>query len=236
MGVGNSVKKEQQKRSAKTRAMFWALIVVGISGTLFGLSATAGQKSSNLAQNVGGEVFVDKISAYDWVKGNRAAPVMLVEYSDFQCPACGAYYPVVKRVHEEYGDSIAIVYRNFPLTSIHKNALRGAYAAESAGEQGKFWEMHDMLFEKQTEWSESADPQKFLNEYAVALGLDSERFKKDMDSQKIKDKVFADAASAEKFEVNGTPTFFLNGKKLASPRGFDDFKSIIDEALGAVGK
>lgn len=125
------------------------------------------------------------------------------------------------------------MYRNFPLTSIHKNALRGAYAAESAGEQGKFWEMHNKLFEGQKEWSEAGDPQKFFDEYATALGLDSDRFKKDMDSERVKDKVAADAASAEKFEVNGTPTFFLNGKKLESPRNFDDFKTVIDEALGA---
>jgi len=231
MGVGSSL-KEEQKRSAKMRAMFWALIVVGISGTIFGLSAAAGKNPESPSKG-SQEIFADKISAYDWVEGSRTAPVMLVEYSDFQCPACGAYYPVVKRVHEEYGDKIAIVYRNFPLTSIHKNALRGAYAAEAAGEQGKFWEMHNMLFEKQPEWSEGSDSQKFLDGYAAAIGLDVERFKKDMNSQKIKDKVAADMASGEKLEVNGTPTFFLNGQKLASPRGFDDFKSAIDGALGS---
>lgn len=224
-------KKEHQKRSAKTRAIFWALIVVGISGTLFGLSATAGSKPDETPKET--KVFIDKISAYDWVKGSRTASAVLVEYSDFQCPACGAYYPLVKRVAEEYGDKLAIVYRNFPLTTIHKNALRGAYAAEAAGQQGKFWEMHDRLFENQKEWSEGENPQKFFDAYATALNLDMDRFRKDMDSRSVKDKVSADAASAEKYEVNGTPTFFLNGKKLDSVRSFDDFKTVIDEALGA---
>lgn len=226
-------KKENQKRSAKTRAMFWALIVIGISGTLFGLSATAGSKPDETPKET--KVFIDKISAYDWMEGGRTASAVLVEYSDFQCPACGAYYPLVKRVHEEYGDKLAIVYRNFPLTTIHKNALRGAYAAESAGQQGKFWEMHNKLFENQKEWSEGENPQKFINEYATVLGLDMDRFHKDADSQNVKDKVAADVASAEKFEVNGTPTFFLNGKKLDSLRNFDDFKTVIDDVLG-VGK
>lgn len=224
-------KKELQKRSAKTRAMFWALIVVGISGTLFGLSATAGSKPDETPKET--KVFIDKISAYDWVKGSRTASAVLVEYSDFQCPACGAYYPLVKRVAEEYGDKLAIVYRNFPLTTIHKNALRGASAAEAAGQQGKFWEMHDRLFEGQKEWSEGNNPQKFIDEYATALGLDMDRFHKDMDSQSVQDKISADVASAEKYEVNGTPTFFLNGKKLDSVRSFDDFKTVIDEALGS---
>ena len=226
----NNDKKEQQRRSAKTRIMFWALIVIGISGTLFGLSATAGSKPGDTPKEV--KIYADKISQYDWVKGSRAASVVLVEYSDFQCPACGAYYPIVKRVSEEYGDRIAIVYRNFPLTTIHKNAQRAAYAAEAAGEQGKFWEMHDKLFEGQKDWSEGGDPQKFFDAYATALDLDVERFKKDMDSQSVKDKVASDAESAERFEVQGTPTFFLNGKKLDSLRGFDDFKEVIDEALG----
>ncbi len=224
-------KNENQKRNTKTRVMFWALIVVGIGGTIFGLSATAGPKLKDTPKDV--KIYADKISAYDWVEGSRAASAVLVEYSDFQCPACGAYYPLVKRVHEEYGDKLAIVYRNFPLTTIHKNALRGAYAAEAAGQQGKFWEMHNKLFDNQKEWSEGENPQKFIDEYATSLSLDMDRFKKDMDSQSVKDKVATDAASAEKFEVNGTPTFFLNGKKLNSLRGFDDFKTVIDEALGS---
>ena len=92
-----------------------------------------------------------EITEKDWVKGSADAPVTLVEYTDFQCPACGAYYPLIKQLTEEFGDKVRVVIRHYPLIEIHKNALSGARAAEAAGRQGKFWEMYDILFSNQKE-------------------------------------------------------------------------------------
>src|SRR3989338_2093696 len=110
-----------------------------------------------------------KIIENDWVKGNKEAKVTLIEYSDFQCPACGAYYPVVKQLNEEVGDKIVIAYRNFPLRQVHQNAQIAAQAAEAAGKQGKFWEIHDMLFENQKEWSSYVNAKEIFIKYAQSL-------------------------------------------------------------------
>src|SRR6185369_17631925 len=115
------------------------------------------------------------ITASEWSKGPKDAKVTLIEYGDFQCPACGTYYPMVKKINEEYGDKVLFVFRNFPLYTIHPNAGISAQAAEAAGLQGKYWEMYDLLFQKQDEWS-SSNPAKAVEEhfngYAQSLGLD----------------------------------------------------------------
>jgi len=170
----------------------------------------------------------------DWVKGNKDAKVKLVEYSDFQCPACGAYYPLVKQLTEEFGDQVEFTYRHFPLSQIHANADLAARAAESAGRQGKFWEMHDKLFENQQTWSELKNPQKVFVDYAGSLGMASEQLEQDIDSKEVKEKVKADYKSGIDSRVNGTPTFFLNGKKLANPKNYGEFRNFITAELEAV--
>jgi protein-disulfide isomerase len=168
-----------------------------------------------------------------WAKGNKDAKVKLVEYSDFQCPACGAYYPLVKRLNEEFGDRIEFTYRHFPLSQIHLNADLAAHAAEAAGRQGKFWEMHDMLFENQQAWSETRNTQELFTDYAASLGLEAEQFARDVDSKEVKEKVKADYTSGIESGVNGTPTFFLNGKRLVNPKDYDAFRNIIIAELGS---
>jgi len=168
-----------------------------------------------------------------WTKGNSDSKVILVEYSDFQCPACGAYYPLVKQLTEEFGDRIKFTYRHFPLSQIHKNAAPAARAAEASGKQGKFWEMHDLLFENQSRWSESSDVHAVFESYAQRLDLNIDQFKSDMKSKEIMEKVESDYQSGVASRVNGTPTFFLNGKKFDNPRSYEQFKTIITEALDA---
>ena len=167
----------------------------------------------------------------DWTKGNPNAPVTLVEYLDFECEACGAYYPLVKRLSEEYGEDILFISRYFPLPG-HKNAMTSALAIESAGRQGKYWEMHDLIFEEQIKWGErtSADSTIF-EEYAKRLNLDMDRFNKDVNSNEVNDRVLRDRNSGNRLGVNGTPAFFLNGKKIQNPRGYEAFKSLLDKAL-----
>ncbi len=168
------------------------------------------------------------VNAQDWVKGNELAQKTIVEYSDFQCPACKAYYPIMQQIEKELGATVRIVYRHFPLTQIHKNSLQSSYAAEAAGKQGKFWEMHDMLFERQDAWSNSTAVTDVFVGYAKELGLNTEKFKTDMESQDVKDRVRRDMDSGTAAGVPGTPTFFLNGKLIESPRSFEAFRALLE--------
>ena len=179
---------------------------------------------------------VGEIGAEDNIKGLKpngtsTPSVVIIEYSDFQCPACRSYYPIARQIIEEYGDKITFAYRHFPLISIHANAEFAARAAEAAGKQGKFWEMHDMLFEKQNEWSGEADIEKMFISYAELIGINTEQFKKDWVSQEIKTKVKNARLGAVKAGLNSIPTFFIDGEKIKNPNSLDDFKLLINKAL-----
>lgn len=172
-----------------------------------------------------------EVTAKDWVKGNGEAPATLIEYTDFQCPACGAYYPILDQLSKEQGDKLRIVIRHYPLIQIHKNALPSARAAEAAGRQGKFWEMYDLLFANQEEWSEAADPVKSIfPAYAGRIGLDVEKFKADMADPSLDEKINQDRGTGNELKIAGTPSFFLNGKKLENPTSLEAFKKVIEKA------
>jgi len=170
---------------------------------------------------------VAKVNDGDWIRGKKDAQIVLIEYGDFQCPSCGAYYPVLKQLEVDYGEKLAVVWREFPLTSIHANAWNAAAAAEAAGKQGKFWEMHDVLFENQKEWTGTG---KFEG-YAVKIGLDVNKWKTDLSDKGIEEKIRADQSSGIDLDVSGTPTFFVNGKKIGLPGGVEEFKKILDGEL-----
>jgi protein-disulfide isomerase len=142
------------------------------------------------------------------VQGDPHARIELVEYGDYECPYCGQAYLSVKAVQEALGDDLKFVFRNFPLAQVHPRALPAAQAAEAAALQGKFWEMHDILFEHQ-DMLESAH----LFRDAELLGLDLDRFARDFESQAVADKIRADFLSGARSGVNGTPTFFVNGER-----------------------
>lgn len=166
----------------------------------------------------------------DWTKGSKNPKATLTEYSDFQCPACGAYYPMVEEVFATYKDRISFTYRHFPLPQ-HKNALPAAYAAEAAGAQGKFWEMADMLFKNQNEWSESNDASDIFEGYAKKLGLDMAKYKVEVKSDATKAKVSNDQKSGKLSLIDRTPTFFINGKKSDNPRSVEELKALIENAI-----
>lgn len=164
--------------------------------------------------------------------GNKNAKTTLVEYSDYECPACALFYPVVKQIVDQNPDKLVFVYRNFPLPQ-HQNALSAAYAAEAAGKQGKFWEMHDLLFTNQNTWASQSSTtarDTFIG-YATQLGLNIDQFQKDMDSQAVKDKVETDYQSGVKSGVGATPTFYLNGSKMAPPTSLNGFQNTIVQAI-----
>jgi len=166
------------------------------------------------------------------VEGNNTKNVTLVEYGDYQCPACESYYPIVKQVVAKYKDQIQFQFRNLPLTQIHQNAFVGARAAEAAALQNKFWEMHDMLYENQDTWSESSDPASYFYKYATELGMNLEQFKKDYASSKVNSTINADMAAFKKTGAQqATPTFFLNGKKIETTASVDSFSKQIDAEI-----
>ena len=171
------------------------------------------------------------VNETDWIKGATSSAVVLIEYSDFQCPACQAYFPALKQLAEEFGDQITFVYRHFPLRQIHFNAEAAARAAEAAGRQGKFWEMHDKLFENQTAWANDSDAFSLFSAYAESLGLDPAKFEADFNSQEVADKVENDYRSGIQAGVNSTPTFFINGSRISNPRSIDQFRSILEREL-----
>lgn len=168
----------------------------------------------------------------DWYEGGKDATVTLVEYSDFQCPACGAYFPVVKSLSQNYGDKLKIIYRHYPLTQLHRNAQLAAQAAEAAGMQGKFFDMHDMLFSGQKDWSDLADPTDTFVAYATQIGLNVDQFKADLTSSGVKDAIAQDVRGGNSANVDSTPTFFLNGLQITSnPQGLAPFMELIDAEL-----
>lgn len=211
-------------QNSKQRFILWAIIAVIIGGSVFGMIKLASLKPGN--NNSG--LTASALSAGDYVKGNPEAAITIIEYSDFQCPACASYYPVVKQFVAESGDKLAFAYRHFPLPQ-HKNAKPSAAASEAAGKQGKFWEMHYMIFENQKEWESSPKAEEIFTGYAQKLGLNIDQFKADLNSEEIKSKVDADYKSGVKAGVNSTPSFFLNGKKINNPRNYDEFKSLLDK-------
>jgi len=227
------------RSSSSKRAVLWCMVGLGIVLVVALMAYLAKQEPSKNTKEPMKEISKEgkellTVSPQDHIKGNTYAKVILVEYSDLQCPACGAYYPILKRVEKEFGSKILFVYRHFPLSTIHLHAELAAQAAEAAGKQGKFWEMHDMLFEYQPAWSSEKDPEKTLISYAEKLHLDSNRFKHDLRAQDTKEKISKDVGSGSHLGVQGTPTFFLAGKQISqNPQNFEEFSQLISNAVAS---
>jgi len=200
------------------------ITVLVVAGAIFWGIRTQDSGSKNVNVEVTDE---------DTYLGNKDAKVTLVEYSDFQCPACKAFEDIVKQLRESYSaEDLKIVYRHFPLRSIHPNADLAAQAAEAAGEEGKFWEMKDLLFKNQAEWSQEKDPKGLFGAYAKEVGLDVAEFDEDLlPEDDSKERVEKDYQSGVALGVNSTPTFILNGVVLKNPQNLDEFKKLIDAEL-----
>ena len=169
-----------------------------------------------------------------YARGTDTARITLEEFSDFQCPACGGLEPGLRRVMLEYeGRGVRLIFRNFPL-QMHKYAFIAARAAEAAGQQGKFWGMHDLIYDNQKEWSDSMEPRVQFESYATRLGLDVQRFKADMERQDLAERIKADMLRGNSLGVKGTPTVFLNGRELVPGQLVteDILRREIEAALG----
>ena len=159
-------------------------------------------------------------------------PVTITEFGDFQCPACGAAHPILEEIKREYEGKITFAFRHLPLMSIHPNALLAAQAAEAAGKQGKFWEMHDKLFVTQNEWSTSLNPETTFTSYATELKLDVEQFKKDLESESVNDRIATDLGDAEALGLGSTPSIFVGDTQIdASANLATTLRSAIEAEL-----
>jgi len=178
----------------------------------------------------------------DPVKGDPNAPVTIVEYSDFQCPFCSRFFtqtlPLLEKNYIDTG-KVKLVYKDLPLDNLHPNARPAHIASECADEQGRFWEYHDILFEKQSQWQRlsSSDLQSTLSQYASDLGLQAASFESCMQSQDIADEVNQDSLEAARFGATGTPTFFIGNEKdgfikLVGAQPYAAFQTVIDNQLG----
>lgn len=163
-------------------------------------------------------------------RGPRKAPVTLVVYGDFQCPSCAAVSQGVDELQKQYEGKMRVIFHEFPL-EMHRHAVEAAMAAEAAGLQGKFWEMHDMLYKNQTVWGEATSAGFLFESYAVAIGLDVERFKADRVADNVRARVVADAAEGAARGVKVTPTIFINGVALKAGFTKDKLKETIEAAL-----
>jgi protein-disulfide isomerase len=162
------------------------------------------------------------VSAEDHTRGAKSPQLSIVEYGDFQCPYCGDAEPIVAEIMDQFGEAIALSFRNFPLKDVHEFAVGAALAAEAAAEQGKYWEMHELLFDHQ----DRLNPED-LRDYAQQLGLDLNAFEKAMASTKLADRISSDFESGARSGVNGTPTFFVNGTRFDG--GAADLYALIKE-------
>ena len=216
--------EHKKKGSLVARFFWWGVGIVLIVAGFWYLKSLAQTPATSLPIATPGQ----KIE-HDYVTGATESAKLLVEYSDLQCPACAAYYPMVKQLLKEKGNEFTFVYRHFPLRQTHKNAQLAGQAMDAAGKQGKLWEMEDKLFTTQKDWSEKGNAEEFFVGFAQELGLNTDQFKTDMVSPAAKDKVNADYASGVQAGVNSTPTFFLNGKKvdMSSVKTYEDFRTKI---------
>jgi protein-disulfide isomerase len=212
---------------------FWA--VIAVLAVVFVGAIFINNRSDSTTKGAAG-------TATNHVEGSTSSGVKLLEYGDYQCPACGAFYQTVKDTVAKYQDKIQFQFRNLPLTSLHPNAFAGARAAEAAGLQGKYFEMHDMLYENQSGWTESSTPLNIFSSYAKGLGLNVTQFKADFASSKVNNSINADLAAFDKTGAEkATPTFFLNGKQVSTDKlvdssgqpSVDAFSKVIDAAIAA---
>ena len=167
------------------------------------------------------------VGAKDHRQGDPDAPCTLVEYGDYQCPSCGQAYPIVKRVQKHYGKRLSFVFRNFPLTQMHPFAEPAAETAEFAGANGKFWGMHDLIYENQARLGDD----ELLPELAKQLHLAPAKLLEALESKEFAPRVKADFSSGVRSGVNGTPTFFINGQRHDGPYDFESLVEAIDGAL-----
>lgn len=204
---------------------FWAVLGLVVAGLI--VVFALGNRHSTPTASTGAPLTV---TSADHIDGNPKAKATLIEYGDFQCPSCGAFFPVVTGLQKEFGSQLRLVFRHFPLSQLHPNALPAARAAEAAGKQGKFFAMYAKIYQNQSSWAESTNAQAIFEQYAKDIGLDIGRYQSDYGSQAVIDVINSDIKSGQSLGVNSTPTFFVNGQQVELNKT-TDLKTAIENAL-----
>ena len=239
----SSKRKPQKKKSALPLAIILGVLAAAV---VSGLVLVSRNKSEGSQRPAPAQSEADLLANAHpgaqppHAKGREDAPVQIEEFGDYECPACGRVFHYLKKIEAERGDRIRLVFRQNPLTTMHRFASVAARAAEAAGLQGRFWQMHDALYERQEEWSakDVADPRPLFASYAQALGLDVARFTADMNSQAVSARIVADLNRARSLYINSTPTLYLNKHQLDGQQTMeeDKLRAEIEAALAAAGK
>lgn len=216
--------KSEARSAAIKKYSIWGGAILIVLAVIFGLIQIVNSPSSENGQSIN----VAPVSSKDITEGNPKSKVVLIEYADFQCPACASYHPLVNQLLADYSNKILYVYRMFPLTNLHPNSHISAQAAYAAYKQNKFFEMDDLLYNNQTDWADQSDPRSIFTGYAKQLKLDVTKFQQDMNSQEAKDYVNNSENKALTEGMNATPTFILDGVKIVNPQNYSDFKKLID--------
>ena len=219
--------QEEQKRKLYKTIALWSFGGLLLVLALWALAAF----SSGTQQQSAATLTAPKVTAGDFQTNPLGAQVTLTEYADFECPACKAYYPLVKQLQQQFGSKLNVVYRFFPLKTIHPNAINSAKAAYAASKQGKFWQMHDKLFDTQDTWAPLTNPEPTFLAYAKDVGLNVSQFQKDYEAPTT-DTFVNNAYNADvAMGLNATPTFFINNKEITNPQSYQDFVKLIQQAL-----
>jgi protein-disulfide isomerase len=211
---------------SKEAKILTAILVAVVAG-MIGLFVIANKSADSGPPPTGDKTKIVRDSSHQEGSG----PVQLVEFGDYQCPACGAAYPNVQQIMKDYDGKVTLYFRNFPLSQVHKNAVAAAEAAEAAGDQGKYWQMHDKLYEAQKDWSEDVDPTTKFVGYAKDLGLDTDKFKTAIQAEQFKRVIDQDTADGTALSIDSTPTFYVNGTKLEGGFSYPTLRDAIEAQL-----
>jgi protein-disulfide isomerase len=227
----------KEQRAQSTKQFYLVLVAIAVIGGLL-IWRTAGKANSRV---VATDVRATPAQAEGYLMGNPDAPVQIMEFADFECPACGQFATVTEPdVRKRIVETGLASYRffDFPLTEIHKNTLAASNAAACASVQGKFWEMHDQLYEHQPQWSTEAtsDPKKFFDRYASQIGLDVSTWSKCYDDQRHLQRIMSNRAEGERRNVRQTPTFIIGTKMIPGSLPYDMIKAYVDTAAAQVAR
>lgn len=240
----NSTEGGKSRKGQANKATVWFIViflVVVTAGVIIAGAYSSGTSSSD-ANSTFVSTTAPAITSADWTEGNPNAKVSLIEYGDFECPACGEYFPVVQQLVQNYSSTVLFVFRNFPLYTIHPFAGIGAQAAEAAGLEGgatKYWAMHDLLYTDQTDWTGNTAltpaqvVSQYFDGYAQSIGLNVDTFNTDINATSVMNKIQTDVAGGNSAQIDHTPTFFVNLQQIPNPTSLTDFENTLNAAVAS---
>ncbi len=207
------------------------ILAVGVAAGAAVFLSRGSEKATEASSAAGSAPVRADIKGGGHFRGPEKAQLTLVEFGDYQCPSCGAYHPFVKEVLSRYPEKLRLEFHHYPLISIHPNSMAAAMAAEAAGEQGRYWEMHDALFEHQPEWAESRNPEPIFLALAQRIGLNENAFMQAWRSPQIQNRVLEDVGRARALNIEAVPAFFINGEQVHIKLSMQEFVQAIDAHL-----